>query len=51
MWVVALWEVGSVLLLDVGGVGGEKGEDGLGWDCGSELDELVDGICGVLLPP
>jgi len=50
MWVLVLREVGIVLLLDVGGAGGEKGEDGLGWACGNELEELVDGICGVLLP-
>lgn len=33
------------MLLDVGGGGGEKGEDGFGWDWGSELEELVEGLC------
>lgn len=51
MWVVVLWEIGSVLLLDAGGVGGEKGEDGVGWDCGSELEELVAAFCVVLFTP
>lgn len=45
MWVVALFEAG--------GADGEKGEDGLllGWDCGSEPEELVDSTCEVLLAP
>ena len=33
-----------MLLLDEDGVGDGKGEDGFGWEGGTELDELADGI-------
>lgn len=41
---MVLCEAGVVLLFDVDGVGEGNGDEGLGWDGGSELEEPADGI-------